>query len=215
MEQEESEHTDPDSDPKSWDFPKIHFQSHLFEDIIAKGVTRNYNTKISESLHGPIRQDYLSGTNFRDVDKQVSILKCKKRLILTLNQLLNRDHLKYTTTFYRKKIDYMDETSISSGGDETTGLLPPTLGSGNHIYLGSQKVVKTEDGKLKDVTVAEFAEELGTLKPPGGFRRILEDFINKQHRHHGDTYFYVRGDQKVISKASLLRMCYSWVFGRS
>ena len=102
----------------------------------------------------------------------------------------------------------MDEANKSSGRNETTGLLPLTPGSGNHIYLGSQKVVKTEEGKVKDVTVAEFADELGTLGPSGGFRRVLEDFINKHHRFHNDTYFHVRGDQKVISKVSLLRMGY-------
>ena len=77
MDLEESEHIEEISTLKSWNFPKIHFQTHLFDDITAKGVTRNYNTKISESLHKPIRQDYLSGTNFRDVDEQVNLLKCK------------------------------------------------------------------------------------------------------------------------------------------
>jgi hypothetical protein len=77
MDLEESEHIGDPSTLKSWNFPKIHFQIHLFGDIIAKGVTRNYNTKISESFHGPIRQDYVSDTNFRDVDEQVSLLKCK------------------------------------------------------------------------------------------------------------------------------------------
>ena len=109
----------------------------------------------------------------------------------------------------------MDEANKSSGRDETTGLLSLTPGSSNHIYLGSQKVVKTEEGKVKDVTVAEFANALGTWNPPGGFQRMLEDFINKQYRLHGDTYFYVRGDQKVMFKVSLLRMCYLWGFDRS
>ena len=36
---------------KSWDFPKIHSQQHLFNDIVAKGVTHNYNTKTNESLN--------------------------------------------------------------------------------------------------------------------------------------------------------------------
>lgn len=62
----------PDGPIKNWDFPKIHSMLHLFDDIIAKGVTRNYNTKPNESLHGPIRWDYLLGTNFRNVDEQVS-----------------------------------------------------------------------------------------------------------------------------------------------
>lgn len=57
---------------KNWNFPKIHSQLHLFDDIIAKGVTRNYNSKTNESFHGPFRWNYVTGTNFRDVDEQVS-----------------------------------------------------------------------------------------------------------------------------------------------
>lgn len=72
MELEKSENKDTELPLKNWDFPKIHSQLHLFDDIIKKGVTRNYNTKPNESLHRPFRWDYVLGTNFRDVDKQVS-----------------------------------------------------------------------------------------------------------------------------------------------
>ena len=34
---------DDDEEMKSWDFPKMHSQLHLFDDIVAEGVTRNYN----------------------------------------------------------------------------------------------------------------------------------------------------------------------------
>jgi len=33
-----------DLDTKNWDFPKIHSQQHLFDDIIAKGATCNFNS---------------------------------------------------------------------------------------------------------------------------------------------------------------------------
>ena len=56
---------------KNWGFPKIHLQTHAFEDVIAKGATRNYNTKPNEKLHGPLRDIYHERTNFRDVAKQV------------------------------------------------------------------------------------------------------------------------------------------------
>ena len=57
---------------KNWNFPKVHSQLHLFDDIIAKGATRNLSTKPNESLHGPFRWNYITITNFRDVDEQVS-----------------------------------------------------------------------------------------------------------------------------------------------
>lgn len=55
---------------KTWDFPKIHWHKHTFDDILAKGVTRNYNTKPYEKMHGPLREFY-HGTNFRNVAPQV------------------------------------------------------------------------------------------------------------------------------------------------
>ena len=70
MKLEASEGEIPDLAEKSWDFPKIHSQLHLFDDIIAKGVTRNYNTKPNESLNRPFKGDY-TVTNFQDVDEQV------------------------------------------------------------------------------------------------------------------------------------------------
>jgi hypothetical protein len=44
---------------------------HLFDDILAKGVTRNYNTKPNEKMHGPLRVIYHRRTNFKDVASQV------------------------------------------------------------------------------------------------------------------------------------------------
>ncbi|KAG6329339.1 hypothetical protein ID866_9750 [Astraeus odoratus] len=43
---------------KDWNFPKIHVLTHLFDDIIAKGVIQNYNTKPHEKCHGLLQQTY-------------------------------------------------------------------------------------------------------------------------------------------------------------
>ncbi|EGO30670.1 hypothetical protein SERLADRAFT_364543 [Serpula lacrymans var. lacrymans S7.9] len=55
---------------KSWNFPKMHMNKHAFEDIEAKGVTRNYNTKPNEQLHGPLKDSYRFRTNFKHVAEQ-------------------------------------------------------------------------------------------------------------------------------------------------
>lgn len=57
--------------PKNWNFPKNHLYVHLFDDIVAKGVTRNYNMKPSEQMHRGIRKTYFT-TNFKDIAPQVS-----------------------------------------------------------------------------------------------------------------------------------------------
>ncbi len=56
---------------KQWDFPKMHLPEHILRDIMDKGVTRNYNTKISEKLHVILKAIYLNRTNFKDTEAQV------------------------------------------------------------------------------------------------------------------------------------------------
>ena len=50
----------------------MHLTQHLFEDIRAKGVTRNYTTKTFEAMHGPLSVTYHRMTNFKKVEVQVS-----------------------------------------------------------------------------------------------------------------------------------------------
>ncbi|KAG2109188.1 hypothetical protein BD769DRAFT_1392562 [Suillus cothurnatus] len=77
---------------KSWNFLKKHLLMHLFDNILAKGVTRNYNTKVNEKMHGPLRAIYLRWTNFRDVAPQI----------------LCYDHWQLTSTSIRDEIDDLD-----------------------------------------------------------------------------------------------------------
>ncbi|KAG2343754.1 hypothetical protein BDR05DRAFT_975792 [Suillus weaverae] len=48
-----------EEDDKNWNFPKLHTTMHLFNDIEAKGVTRNYNMKPNEQMHGPLKDSLL------------------------------------------------------------------------------------------------------------------------------------------------------------
>ncbi|KAG1759607.1 hypothetical protein EDD22DRAFT_849145 [Suillus occidentalis] len=56
---------------KSWNFPKMHLSAHLFDDIEAKGVTQNYNTKPNEKMHGPLKDAYQDRTNFKNFAEQL------------------------------------------------------------------------------------------------------------------------------------------------
>lgn len=81
------EKSNPNADSeemKGWDFPKMHLQLHLFDDIVAKGATRNYNTKTNESRHRPIKRIYVLLTNFKDVAQQVSSFSHNLMLSLTV-----------------------------------------------------------------------------------------------------------------------------------
>ncbi len=72
--QEYQEYYEDDPTAKCWDFPKAHTHKHVVRDIRSKGVTRNYNTKPNEKMHGPLKKIYLRRTNFKQVEKQVCYL---------------------------------------------------------------------------------------------------------------------------------------------
>lgn len=71
----DSESADSEYQPttKNWNFPKMHTNSHVFNDIVSKGVTRNYNTKPNEGMHRPLKNIYRDRTNFKNVAEQVSL----------------------------------------------------------------------------------------------------------------------------------------------
>jgi hypothetical protein len=49
----------------------MHLHVHVFDDILSKGVTRGYNTKINENLHGPIKDIYNHIRNGKNIDERV------------------------------------------------------------------------------------------------------------------------------------------------
>ncbi|KAJ3522988.1 hypothetical protein NM688_g8795 [Phlebia brevispora] len=66
---------------KVWQFIKNHSYSHSARDIRKKGVTRNYNTKPNEKLHGRLKEIYQTQTNFKDVKKQITKLEHRSLIV--------------------------------------------------------------------------------------------------------------------------------------
>ncbi|KAG2338015.1 hypothetical protein BDR05DRAFT_978302 [Suillus weaverae] len=62
---------DDDELDKDWSFPKLHMITHLFDDIEAKGASRNYNTKPNKQMHGPLKDWYQNQTNFKNIAEQI------------------------------------------------------------------------------------------------------------------------------------------------
>ncbi|KAK0503766.1 hypothetical protein EDD18DRAFT_1099090 [Armillaria luteobubalina] len=85
---------------KHWNFLKAHSHQHLFNDIKAKGVTLNYNTKPNESMHGSFKESYQHHTNFKNVDEQI----------------LQVDDWYNTMTYIRQQVNHHDK--IEKEGDE-------------------------------------------------------------------------------------------------
>ncbi|THH17255.1 hypothetical protein EUX98_g9164 [Antrodiella citrinella] len=81
---------------KNWNFPKSHSHRHAFDDIRAKGATRNMNTKTFETMHGLLKFIYQYMTNFKDVASQILKIDHKHLISQTI-----RDLVVYYDDFHR------------------------------------------------------------------------------------------------------------------
>ncbi|KAG1788983.1 uncharacterized protein HD556DRAFT_1433910 [Suillus plorans] len=112
---------------KDWNFPKKHASSHLFNDILVKGATRNYNTKPNEKMHGPVRDIYHNRMNFKDV----------------ATQILRYDHWLLTSTSMRSELDELDEYNrkanlpTTEDADAENPAISVAPAPCTHIKLGS------------------------------------------------------------------------------
>ncbi|KAG2034084.1 hypothetical protein BDR03DRAFT_993845 [Suillus americanus] len=112
---------------KNWNFPKKHLISHVFDDILAKGMTRNYSTKPNEKMHGSVQKIYLQCTNFKNV----------------ASQILHYDEWLLTSMSMRIKLDELDEYNQRDSLDPETNEILPDAGNLEsttvHAYLGSSQ----------------------------------------------------------------------------
>ncbi|KAG1863490.1 hypothetical protein C8R48DRAFT_748092 [Suillus tomentosus] len=140
---------------KNWNFPKKHLISHIFDDILAKGVTRNYNTKPNEKMHGALRKIYLQRTNFKNV----------------ASQILHYDEWLLTLTTMRTELEELDEYNqrdacnpkINAELDKTVTITDA------HSSLGS----KQGNRCFSDIT-----RMYGTDRAFTDFRMKLNGFLN-------------------------------------
>lgn len=153
------EYADLTENGKNWDFPKMHTQKHAFDDIRAKGVTRNFNTKTNEKLHGPIKDSYHLRTNFKNVAKQI----------------LNADHICFTSLLIRSYIDHFDEyeRNLIADKDDMADPMPETTTTAHfplsfHHTLGSIQrpsilISSLEDKSSEDIAFKDFRKNLNNF----------------------------------------------------
>ncbi|KAJ7145390.1 hypothetical protein C8R43DRAFT_890476 [Mycena crocata] len=144
---------------KTWNFIKIHLQTHLFDDIENKGAAINFGTKIDESMHGPARSAYLRQTNFKNVAPQI----------------LKSDHRRLVSKFIRDQLNDIDglwqredgEDENEDQGCKDREDAPEDLQklSGN-VTLGS---------KQPDVSLQQLEAAVPSFSR---FRLNLTDFLN-------------------------------------
>ncbi|KAI6027992.1 hypothetical protein BKA83DRAFT_4462562 [Pisolithus microcarpus] len=137
---------------KNWNFPKNHMRAHAFDDIEAKGVTRNFSTKPNEKMHGPLKEKYQRHTNFKNV----------------ADQILDIDHLELVLEFIHCRITNYD-TYISN--EEIIGDDDTEQEDFFHVKLGS---------KTKHPLTLEAVEQRSiTDKAFIRFRAKLNEFLNR------------------------------------
>ncbi|KAF8266327.1 hypothetical protein EI94DRAFT_1850454 [Lactarius quietus] len=87
-----------DDPAKKWNFPKMHALVHSFDDIEAKGASRNYNTKPNEKMHGPLKKSYNLQTNFKNVAPQILWI----------------EHVTFVSVLIRSQIDEIDKLNANT-----------------------------------------------------------------------------------------------------
>ncbi|OSD02004.1 hypothetical protein PYCCODRAFT_1368332, partial [Trametes coccinea BRFM310] len=151
--QEYIEYTADDPGAKNWDFPKAHTHQHLFEDIIAKGVTCNYNTKPNEKLHQLLKKAYRM-TNGRNV----------------ASQILTIDHNAYVAQYMQQQLERFDDCNkaqLALAEDCNVNNLPDEPIGGGHFSLGARQPVQGIASLLEahsdDVAYQNFLQCLGSF----------------------------------------------------
>ncbi|KAG1840639.1 hypothetical protein F4604DRAFT_1598758 [Suillus subluteus] len=144
---------------KNWNFPKKHLVSHIFDDIISKGATRNYSTKPNEKMHGSLRKIYLQRTNFKNV----------------ASQILHYDEWLLTSTSMRTELDELDEYYKRNTCDPETHEALDLDDTGEpesttiHAHLGSRQ----GNHSFSDIMLSH-----GTDRAFTNFRMKLNGFLN-------------------------------------
>jgi hypothetical protein len=152
-----------DDNEKNWNFSKLHMITHIFDNIEAKGASRNYNTKPNEQMHGPLKDWYLNRTNFKNVAEQVMCQWFPSKsfpthhLVLYL-QILRIDHWLLVADDISHRISDFDKHSqvkLDDINDELLGHNDDTVITGSpdansfdpslHVRIRSRQPAQTFD----------------------------------------------------------------------
>ncbi|KAH9892021.1 hypothetical protein C8Q73DRAFT_650423, partial [Cubamyces lactineus] len=135
---------------KNWNFPKAHTHQHLLDDIVEKGVSKNFNTKPFEKMHGVIKGIYQDQTNFKNVEAQIARI----------------EHQLSVTRYKRSQINTLD---MALGGPPKETKVD--LFRFNHVHLGAPQ---------KPASLSAIEAAHATELPFERFRLRLEEYLNQR-----------------------------------
>ncbi|KAG1745062.1 uncharacterized protein EDB91DRAFT_1080570 [Suillus paluster] len=140
---------------KNWSFPKNHLAAHLFDDIEAKGVTRNYNTKPNEKCHGPLKESYQRWTNFKNVAPQI----------------LRADHWSLVSEFISGRVDELDAYNTWMAKDEDNENDPDTNQARVNM-LPLDEITEFQFLKVNYESLVDFRQTTDYLRCSPGFHNL-------------------------------------------
>ncbi|PBK88793.1 hypothetical protein ARMGADRAFT_1033774 [Armillaria gallica] len=163
--------------PKNWDFSKIHSLKHLFDDIEAKGVTLNYNTKPNESMHGSFKESYHRCTNFKDIAKQILRVDQWYSASSFIRQQINLhdQQLEASQAHVAEAEAEVEEHDASLANEEEAVMVQPdyTLAASVHGHHGKG------GGKL---SIAEVEDKAAENHDYHGFRACLSKHMTEHFK---------------------------------
>ncbi|KAN0127630.1 hypothetical protein V8E53_014549 [Lactarius tabidus] len=197
---------------KDWNFPKLHALVHSFDDIVAKGVTRNYNTKPNEKLHSPLKKAYMR-TNFKDVAAQ--ILKIDHFLLvgtLIQGQIDEVDAAKQ----HEQELDN-DETEVDAPEDTLSQKdidpfsEPPSVGIQTGKTLEAGAITLGSQQPSLELSYLETLQDRGPLF--SNFREKLSKWLTDMFKEYhyqfppGCDSVKLQGTDKITEYRSI-KVCY-------
>ncbi|KAK1224722.1 hypothetical protein PQX77_012354 [Marasmius sp. AFHP31] len=155
----------------SWNFPKAHTYKHAFDDIMNKGVARNFTTKINENMHGLLKKSYQLQSNFHDFALQI----------------LHIDHCAYVASIINQCLDHYDQREALK---KTSPLSPQEARAQNKSSASEPDAAEqtTEDADglaIEDEPNEPISDEGLTMLVPAQSR----SFIALEEHHQADGAF--------------------------
>lgn len=151
-----------DDNLKNWNFPKLHMTTHIFDDIEAKGASRNYNTKPNEQMHGPLKDWYLNRTNFKNIAEQILRID---HWILVADDIDHR--ILDFDEYMQQKSDGENDDSLDDDENTDIDVDISTLDRSQHVRMGSRQAVQTfcsiENAHKTDVEFTNFRIKLNAF----------------------------------------------------
>ncbi|KAG1769490.1 hypothetical protein EV702DRAFT_1049726 [Suillus placidus] len=162
---------DDNESDKDWSFPKLHMIMHLFNDIEAKGASRNYNTKPNKQMHGPLKDWYQNRTDFKNIAEQILQIDHWVHVADDIHHHIS-DLDNYISSTSQSQDDNNNNNNNNNNNDDEDTQLPmndflPLNDGSLHVKLRSRQAPQTfsliEDTRRNDNAFTNFHIRLNSF----------------------------------------------------